>query len=78
MSLRYYFRGGHHNNDIAVMIVDHFSLNDYVQPACLPKPNFEISEGFGIVSGWGSIESGGIHPLSYFLLVFFVDFLHEF
>ena len=54
-----YNRGGHHNYDIAVMIVDSFDFTQYVKPACLPSNGFEVTEGFGLISGWGNTESGG-------------------
>ena len=48
-----------YNNDIAVMITDPFIMTEYVRPACLPPKGFTINEGFGVISGFGSTQSGG-------------------
>ena len=40
------------------MLTDHFDLTDYVRPACLPSPELEVSDGYGIISGFGSTAQG--------------------
>jgi len=54
-----YNRGASYNNDIAIMITDPFTFTAYVQPACLPSPNFKVSNGFGVISGFGTTSAGG-------------------
>ena len=41
------------------MITDPFVFTEYVQPACLPNADFEVSNGFGIISGFGTTSAGG-------------------
>ena len=57
----FFLTDGPHSNDIALIKVKATSesginFNKYVQPICLPSPNFDaISEGeWCVVSGWGA------------------------
>jgi len=51
-------------NDIAILkLSKSLEFNRYVQPACLPKPDYEYPAGENvIISGWGALASGGGSP----------------
>ena len=57
-----------HDHDIGlVKVKDPFIFDDFVKPICLPmEPEFEMSEGNGIITGFGTMEDG----LSYRVEVF--------
>ena len=42
------------------MVTDQFTLDSHVQPACLPTSDLEISNGWGIVSGFGRTSFQGV------------------
>ena len=44
---------------IAIFETDSFNLNEYIRPVCLPTPDLEISEGYAIVSGFGTASNDG-------------------
>ena len=52
-----------YDNDIAVVLTDEFNLNEYVRPACLPKSDLELNNGYGVVSGFG--QQGENKAVSY-------------
>ena len=49
-----------HDHDIGlVKVTDSFEFNDFVRPICLPiKSEFEMNEGNGIITGFGTMENG--------------------
>ena len=49
-----------HDHDIGlVKVKDPFKFDDFVKPICLPtEPEFEMSEGNGIITGFGTMEDG--------------------
>ncbi|XP_078594199.1 serine proteinase stubble-like [Branchiostoma floridae x Branchiostoma japonicum] len=52
-----------YENDIALLKLDSpVSLNDYVQPICLPKRDFNPEGKVVTVAGWGHTSEGGVQP----------------
>ena len=48
-----------HDNDIALIKTDRpFEWNRYVSPVCLPSKELDIRKGFGVISGFGEMETG--------------------
>ena len=48
-----------HDNDIALIKTDRpFLWDEYVSPVCLPDKKLDIRGGFGIISGFGEMETG--------------------
>ena len=49
-----------HDHDIGlVKVKDPFVFNEFVKPICIPtEPEFEMSEGNGIITGFGTMENG--------------------
>ena len=49
-----------HDHDIGLVKVKNpFIFDDFVKPICLPTdPEFEMSEGNGIITGFGTMEDG--------------------
>ena len=60
------------NNDIAIFITEPFYMTEYVRPACLPTEDFEITEGYGIISGFGTTEHRGEQNL---ITVYYIQFI---
>jgi len=61
---RDYNRGGSLKNDIALLkIYQGIDLTTYAMPACLPPKGHEYQNGTPfLVSGWGTLSSGGSSP----------------
>ena len=49
-----------HDHDIGLVKVKvPFIFDDFVKPICLPtEPEFEMSDGNGIITGFGTMEDG--------------------
>jgi len=58
-------------NDIAVItLAKPFTINAFVQPACLPEPGETVADGtVGTVAGWGLTREGGYDTSSILMQV---------
>ena len=63
------------DNDIALIKKDQpFQWNEYVSPVCLPNKKLDIRKGFGVICGFGKMETGWI---SYDLLWARIEMLSQ-
>ena len=56
----YYQGNGDFDYDFAIIwLYDEVVFSDWVLPACLPSPSINLDRAAAVVSGWGTLWSGG-------------------